>query len=130
MSGCAARSGSQLLDVAEHPVVGTGLDVDEAVSFVEATGVRIDLVDVDVDLPTIALTYQPNRRLQQGGADALVAQRGSNVQLLELGQGAVVVRRGPQRQEGEARGVLVIPGQQNDDVVALEQPSEPGAEFL
>src|SRR5690606_36564914 len=72
----------KLLDVAEHPVVLAGLDVHEPVSLVEAAGVGVDLVDVDVHLHRAAGADLVQRSVQQDGADALVPQVRPHVELL------------------------------------------------
>src|SRR5262249_38541526 len=70
-------------------------------------------------------TYQSYRCLQQGRALALVAQIGTDVQLFELGQRTVVVWRGPQRQEGEAGGVMAIASQKDGQAVSFHKPPDP-----
>jgi hypothetical protein len=65
---------------------------------------------------------------EQGGAEAVVAQAGADVELLELGERAVVVRRGAQGEQGEAGGVVGGAGEEREDVVAREEGGEPALE--
>ena len=94
-------SGSELDLVEQHPVVGAGQDVEEAVPLVEAAGVGVDLVDVDVHLAGARARQAVEEPLQQGGPDPLVAQLGAYVELLELADRAVEVRRVAERQVAE-----------------------------
>jgi hypothetical protein len=39
----------------EHPIIGAWLDIEEAVPVVEAPGISVDFVDVDVDFRAAVL---------------------------------------------------------------------------
>ncbi len=77
---------SEFLLVEQHLVVRAGHNVQEPVTLVEAPGVSVDLVGVDVHLSCVPLAAQLQRVLQQRRADASVAQVRAHVQLFELGQ--------------------------------------------
>src|SRR5690606_24440004 len=59
---------SELPQVTEHAVVLARMDVREPMALIEASGVRVDLVHVDVHLRAAPLPYAPDRLLQQLGA--------------------------------------------------------------
>lgn len=63
---------SKLLQIAEHAEVCPRQHVDEAVPLVEAAGVGVDLVDVDVHLLTAARADFSHCRFQQCGSDATI----------------------------------------------------------
>jgi hypothetical protein len=120
----------QLAQITQHSVVGTGLDVDEAVTLVEAPRIGVHFVDVDVHLLAAAFANETDRRFQERRADAPIAQCRTNIELLELRQRTVEEVREPERQQSQPDGFLVAFGQENSEVTPFEQPDQPNTELL
>jgi hypothetical protein len=98
------------------------------VALVEALRVDVLLVDVDLERRAALLARGGERRVEQLGADRLVAALGLDVQLLEQGDRAGIPHAGA---EGEQRDAdRPVAAEQGDDVVAGEHRGEALGEHL
>ena len=90
--------------------------------FVESPGVRVPLVDVDLERLGPAILRQRDGPLKQGVADAATADVRPNVQLFEKDHGTRIPDTGPEGEQRDAGGGIAC--QQGDDVVAAQHSTK------
>ena len=113
------RVGGELAGVVERPLSGRRFRRREAVALVEALGVDVALVDVDLDQFDAAGNRLGEEHLDDRRADPAPTQVGDHVELVEQGHPAGVPHVGSQRHQRHGDGGVA--GEDGERLRPLEE---------
>ena len=121
-SGAILRHPTRWAGVVEGTLTGVGIDDRESVALVEAAGVDVALVDIDLDVFGASGLRLASNCGEERGADACAAVVRLHIQLVEQGDWPIEPDVGPQRHDGDGPRRSCV--DHREDSVAVEQLHE------